>query len=295
MGSPRRTVVTVVVFASALVAAVPAFAAEPTPKERAIARSLVYRSGTLAVRDARIALPKGYRYLNARDAQRTLTDLYRNPPDAGVLAMIFPPHTTALRNRYVVVVSYDDDGHVGDKDAAGIDYDAMLRSMQKATEKHNATREQAGYPAITLVGWADRPHYDATTHKLYWAKQLSFAGDPEDTLNYDVRTLGREGMLSLDAVAAMSDLPAVRAGMRKVLAVSHFTGGRRYEDFHHGDRVSKVTIAAVVAGGAYAAAKTGLIALLLAKLKFVAIGVVGLVGALRRKLFGRRKTVVEDW
>lgn len=294
MGS-ARVAWTIAVVLTAFVAAAPAAAAGPTPRQRAIEHSLTYRTGTLAVRDARIALPKGYRYLGAHDAQRVLTELYRNPRDTGVLAMILPPRSDAIRNRYVVVVTYDNDGHVSDHDAAGIDYDSMLRSMQKATNKHNATREQQGYPAITLVGWADRPHYDATHHKLYWAKDLSFAGDREDTLNYDVRTFGREGMLSLDAVAAMSDLTAVRTGMQRVLARSRFTGGRRYEDFHHGDRVSKVTVAAVVAGGAYAAAKTGLIALVLAKLKFLAIGVVGVVGALRRRIFRRRRRTVEDW
>jgi len=295
MGSLTRIVPTLAVAALSLAVAAPALAAGPTPHERAIARSLVYRTGTLTVRDARIALPKGYRYLNAHDAQRALTDLYGNPRNTDVLAMIFPPRTDVLRNRYFVVVTYDDDGHVSDRDASGIDYDSMLRSMQKATEKHNATRTQEGYQAITLVGWADRPHYDAATHKLYWAKDLAFAGDPEDTLNYDVRTLGREGMLSLDAVAAMSDLPLVRTGMRKVLAVSQFSGGRRYEDFHKGDRVSKVTVAAVVAGGAYAVAKTGILALVIAKLKFLVIGVVGLVGALRRKLFRRRNAAFENW
>lgn len=295
MGSITRISLSIAVAVAALAICAPAFGAGPTPREKAIARSLVYRTGTLTIRDARIALPKGYRYLNAHDAQRALTDLYGNPHDSDVLAVIYPPRADVFYNHYFVVVTYDGDGHISDKDAAGIDYDKMLRSMQKSTEKRNAERAKEGYQAITLVGWADRPHYDAATHKLYWAKDLSFAGDREDTLNYDVRTLGREGMLSLDAVAGMSDLALVRNGMRKVLAVSQFTDGRRYQDFHKGDRVSKFTVAAVVAGGAYAVAKTGLLALLIAKLKFLAIGVVGLVGALRKKLFRRRDKAFENW
>lgn len=268
-------------------AAAPAWAAGPTAKELAIARTLVYRTGTIAVRDARIDLPPGYRYLNARDAQRVLTGLYRNPPAPEVRALILPPRATAVNNVYFIVVTYRDDGHVSDRDAARINYSKLLHAMEKDDVKENATRAKIGYDPVHTVGWAEQPRYDASTHKLYWATELSFGTQPEDTLNYDVRTLGREGLLSLDAVALMSDIGAVRTGMQTVLRSSHFVGGRRYEDFRGGDRTSSLTIAALVGGGAYAAAKTGLIALVLAKLKFLVVGLVGLAGAFRRKLFRR--------
>jgi uncharacterized membrane-anchored protein len=271
----------------AALAATPAWATAPTAKEKTFEKSLVYRTGTVTVRDTRIVLPPGFRYLNATDAQRTLTDLYGNPPHPEVRALILPPKSGVLDNKYFIVATYENDGHISDSDAAKIDYDAMLQSMQKSEKSDNAKRAKAGYEPIHMVGWADRPHYEASTHKLYWASDLVFGTDKVDTLNYEVRTLGREGMLALNAVASKPDIATVRSGMQTVLGASRFVGGRRYEDYHHGDKVSKLTIAAVVAGGGYAAAKTGLIALLIAKLKFVAVGFAALVAALRKRLFRR--------
>ena len=265
-----------------------AHAPGPTAKEKAFERSLTYHAGVLTVRDARIALPRGFRYIGPRDAQRTLT-LYGNPRHPEVLAMILPPHANALNNIYFIVVTYENDGHVSDKDAAKIDFDAMLRSMQHAEKADNTTRVKNGYEPIQTVGWAERPHYDTTTHKLYWASDLLFGTHRVGTVNYEVRTLGREGMLALNAVATMPDIATVRSGMQTVLASSQFVPGRRYQDFHKGDRVSKLTVAAVVAGGAFTLAKTGLLAVLLAKLKFIALGIAALVGGLRKRLFRRSR------
>lgn len=192
-----------------------------------------------------------------------------------------------LYNPYFIVVTYEDDGHVSDKDARGIDYAELLRRIQDDAAADNARVAKQGYEPVRVLGWADTPHYDAMTHKLYWAQDLRFGNETRHTLNYDVRTLGREGMLSLHAVSSLRRVREVRTGMRTVLAVSGFTPGRRYEDYQPGDRVSKLTIAAVVAGGAYAVAKTGLLALIIAKLKFIVFGVAGLAGALRKRLFGR--------
>jgi uncharacterized membrane-anchored protein len=246
------------------------------------------------VRDARIALPPGFLYLNAADARRTLTDLYGNPPAPEVRGMILPPKSSVIRNTYVIVVTYENGGHISDADAASIDYNKMLRSLQKDEPTENAERVKEGYDPIHLVAWAEQPHYDGRTHKLYWADDLVFGQERVHTLNYRVRTLGREGMLALNAIADKQDIAAVRSGMQKVLATSRFVDGRRYEDFHQGDRVSNLTVAAVVAGGAYAVAKTGLLALLIAKLKFVAFGAVALVAAVRRRLFGRRRRPIAD-
>jgi uncharacterized membrane-anchored protein len=94
-------------------------------------------------------------------------------------------------------------------------------------------------------------------------------------------------MLALNAVARMEDIAEVRSGMQTVLGASSFGTHRRYDDFQQGDKLSKLTIAGIVGGGAYAAAKTGLIALLIAKIKFLALGLVALLGGLRKRFFGR--------
>jgi len=280
--------------AAAVFAPAAAGAAPATAKDKAFARSVTYRTGTIAIRDARIALPHGFRYLDARDAQRTLT-FYGNPRHSEVRALILPPHSTVLSAVYFIVATYEADGHVGDSDAAKIDYDKLLRSMQASEKSDNEQRAKQGFEPIHMIGWAEPPHYAPANHKLYWASNLVFGGEQVHTLNYEVRTLGREGMLALNAVAAMRDIRAVRGGMQTVLRSSRFVPGRRYDDYRKGDKVSKLTVAAVVAGGAYAAAKTGLFALLIAKLKFIVVGIAGLVGALRKRIFRRSRRTADEF
>ena len=275
-----------------LLAAIPATAAaggaQSQAEAEAIAKRLNYQGGTLAYQDARVVMPEGYRFLGQADARRTLEDLYGNPPAPDVVGLVVPPRSDVLTAPYVVVVTYEDDGHVSDKDAAGIDYTKMLATLQKDEPKRNDERQRDGYPAVHLVGWAEQPHYEAATHKLFWARDIRFADETTDVLNYDVRVLGRESTLSLEAVADVKDLAAVRTGMQSVLQTSSFTTGRRYQDYQSGDRTSEWTVAALVAGGTYAAAKTGLIALLLAKAKFLVVGVIALLGAARRRIFAFR-------
>jgi uncharacterized membrane-anchored protein len=288
MGRRRRHAV----LAAALLAVVPATSSAAGAQSKAeaekLAASLKYATGTLVVRDAEVAMPRGYRYLSQADARRTLVDIYGNPPDADVVGLVVPPKSDVLTAPYVVVVTYVDEGHVSDKDAAGVDYAKMLASLQKDEPKRNEERQRDGYPTVHLAGWAEDPHYDAATHKLYWARDLQFGDEPGDILNYDVRVLGRESTLSLEAIADMKDVATVRAGMQDVLKTASFTPGRRYEDYHDGDRTSDLTVAALVAGGTYAAAKTGLIALIIAKGKFLVVGLIALLGAARRRLFGTR-------
>ena len=100
-----------------------------------------------------------------------------------------------------MTIDYSEDGYVKDSDASKINYDDLLKKMQKGLAGENPERRKQGYPAITLVGWAAPPHYDAETHKLYWAKDLKFEGTDGDTLNYNIRMLGRKGVLELNAVA----------------------------------------------------------------------------------------------
>jgi uncharacterized membrane-anchored protein len=101
--------------------------------------------------------------------------------------------------------------------------------------------------------------------------------------------LGREGYLSMNAVADIADLERVNAGMVDVLAMAEFDAGQRYADFNEStDRTAAYGLAALVGGGL--AAKTGLLAkigLLLAKgwklILFAGIGIVALVGKVRGK------------
>ena len=133
--------------------------------------------------------------------------------------------------------------------------------------------------------------YDSTTHKLYWAKDLRFGTEPVHTLNYNIRVLGRRGVLVLNAVATMDQLAAVQAGMGQVIGFVDFADGNRYADFVPGtDKVAEYGIAALIAGGI--AAKAGFFKLLLAGIialkKLIVVALVA-IGAFFKRIFGKKK------
>ena len=284
--------------ALALIAGLPAAAQDDAvPKEALqLIDSLRYQSGKINVdaAHATLNLNSEFRFLDAADAQKVLSELWGNPPDDEVLGMLVPVSAPLSdpKKSWAVVITHENEGYVSDKDAAGIDYDAMLKEMQEGTAEANAERKRLGYPEVRLVGWATKPHYDASTNKLYWAKELAFDGGREHALNYDIRVLGRGGYLSLNAVAGMNQLHQIEGEMQKVLALTEFDPGQRYSDFNAStDKVAAYGIAALVAGAI--AAKAGLFAklfvLLLAFKKFAIVGFIALA-ALVRKLFARAKS-----
>ncbi|MBB3227695.1 putative membrane-anchored protein [Luteibacter sp. Sphag1AF] len=260
--------------------------------------SLTMQTGNVSIpaAHATLKLQPGYAFLPAKDAQRVLEDLWNNPPDSDVLGLIVPGENTDVlmkESAWAVVVTYSDDGYVSDADASKIDYDDLLKDMQKETLEANEERVKAGYDAVELKGWAAAPHYDAATHKLYWARELAFKdkdGEESRSLNYDIRVLGRHGYLQLSAVAPIGQLAKVEADMPQVLAMTDFDAGKQYGDFDEkNDKIAAYGIGALVAGGI--AAKAGLFAklgvLLLGLKKFLFVGIAA-IGAAIAKLFKKK-------
>ena len=262
----------------------------------ALLKSLKYQQGEIDLRGglAKLTVPKEFNYLGPDDAETVLVKLWGNPPsETKPLGLLIPAGLTPLSsNAWVVTIDYSEDGFVKDNDAGKISYDDLLKKMQKGIAENNAERQKQGYRAITLVGWAAPPRYDAATHKLYWAKQLQFEGERQDTLNYNIRMLGRKGVLELNAIAGLDQLAEIDAQTPQILGMVDFKEGSRYADFDPKvDKVAKYGIATLVAGGVLAvAAKAGFFKLLLVGLlaakKFVIIGVIAVV-AFIKKFFKR--------
>jgi uncharacterized membrane-anchored protein len=226
-----------------------------------------------------------------------LVDAWDNPPGNLTEGMLFPASASPLdEGGWGVVIEYDDTGYVSDDDAASIDYDQLLKDMQSAEPEENAAREKAGYPPVHTVGWATQPRYDGATHKLYWASELKFGDFPDHTLNYNMRVLGRKGVLVLNFVAGVEDLAEVEQASPAVLSIPEFKSGSRYEDFNPAtDKKSDLGVAGLIAGGAAGglllAKKTGLIGIALLFLKKAWVIVVlafGVAGGFLRNLFGGR-------
>ena len=240
---------------------------------------------------AKLSLSEDFRYLPPDDADFVLTKLWGNPPGRKTLGMIFPRHMSpAVKDTWGIVITYSDDGYIKDSDADSINYDKLLKQMQQRANAANEQRARQGFPTLELVGWAASPRYDKQTHKMYWAKELKFSDSKVNTLNYNIRVLGRAGVLNLNAVASMEALSRIEANAPQIVGLVNFTEGNRYADFNRStDKVAAYGLAALVAGGV--AAKAGLfkviLAALLAAKKLVVIGVMALA-AMCKKLFSSK-------
>jgi len=243
--------------------------------------------------NATLNIPDTHYFLTAADARAVLEQAWGNPPDEDVLGMIFPARSTPVdATAWGAKITYQADGYVSDKDASKIDYDGLLKDIQAGAADENAWRTENGYEAIDIVGWAEPPSYNAETHKMYWAKELKFGEATLNTLNYDIRVLGRRGVLVISFIADMSQLDDIRATAPSVLQMAEFNTGSTYAEYEPGvDQKAAYGLAGLI-GGAAIAKKTGLLAaILIFGKKFIGLIVVGLValGGAVRKMFGGSK------
>lgn len=238
---------------------------------------------------AQIEVPEGYLFADA-DNTRKLMALYGNPPSDQEVGLITP---AAEDESWFLVFEYDDSGYVKDDEKDKIDAQAILDSIREGTEQSNEQRKEMGAGAIHVTGWFQEPRYDTKTNNLVWAIEARGDDPTHKVVNYDVRLLGRRGFISAtlvtDPAALAGDLPKVNA----LLEGFSYKSGNRYAEFVQGDKVAEYGLAALVAGGAGAAAlKLGLFAKLgkmLAKgWKLVVVGVAALASVLKKVLGGKK-------
>lgn len=275
----------------------PAQVAAEQARLEGVVASLKPHSGQIAIptADALLQLGDHYYFLDAADSRRVLTELWGNPPSAveGVLGMIFPKGLSPLDDTWGAVVTYTGDGYVSDEDAAEIDADKLLTTLREGEDEDNRQRQANGFETVHLAGWAQPPQYDAQKHNLIWAKVLKFGGNQGATLNYDVRVLGRRGVLSLNIVAGLDDLAEVGPAATALMNTAGFDAGSRYTDYQPGkDQKAAYGVAGLVAGGAALAVakKVGFLGVLLLFLKkgaaFILIGI-GAAWTWLRRRFGK--------
>ncbi|MCX6181548.1 MAG: DUF2167 domain-containing protein [Bacteroidetes bacterium] len=257
--------------------------------------NLTYQTTLVDLGVAELHVPKGYKYLNRKDS-RVVLQMWGNPDDSTTLGLLFKEHQNPFTaGSYVIEISYDNVGHVDDDDADDLDYDEMLVDLQKETVEANPIRKQMGYPAITLVGWAATPYYDEDNKKLHWAKEVKFEGNDVNTLNYNIRILGRNGYLVLNAIGDINVLPEVNKDLNNILASVNFKAGQQYDNFDPDiDEVAAVGIGGLIAGKVLA--KVGLWAVMLKFGKIILFGIVALFAAFKSRILGwfKKKPKVEE-
>jgi uncharacterized membrane-anchored protein len=228
---------------------------------------------------AEVHIPAGYQFAGASET-RHLLELMQNPTSGRELGLIA---TVAEDQSWFVVFEFNEIGYVKDDEKEKLDADAMLNNIRQGTEQANIERKKRGWSELHVVGWEQPPRYDEKTNNLEWATRAE--SDGLVSVNYNIRLLGRHGVMEVTVVADPKELASAVRESKALLAGFSYTPGNRYAEFRQGDRIAEYGLAALITGGAAAVAlKTGLFQKLW---KVIVFGGVAVVAAVR-KLFGRR-------
>ena len=262
-----------------------------------IEKSFTWQTGKIDLPDnlASIELPPNLRYLNAEQSKMVLTDFWGNPPGVNSMGMLFPTNMSPLSDSvWAFNINFDEMGFVEDKDADVIKYDELLTELQKEAKEGGKERVSQGYEAIEIVGWASPPYYDKSKKVLHWAKEIKFGnGETGNTLNYDMRFLGRKGVLSLNAISGVEQLNLIKENIPTITNAVAFKEGNRYADFDSGiDKVAAWTLGGLVAGKVLA--KAGFFVIILKFIKPILIGIAAFGSMIWQFIRNRRNTENEQ-
>ena len=252
----------------------------------------------VALRDqARLKLPEGAMFVPQPAANKILKSM-GNHPDDRVIGLIYP---LTEGQDWAMVAEYEPAGYIKDDDARDWNADDLLKSLKEGTAAANEERTKAGFPALEVTGWAEKPAYEAATHRLVWAATAVHPGAANEPaiVNYNTYALGRQGYISINLLTDSKSLDTDKLHARDMLSRLEFNEGKRYADFDgKTDHVAEYGLAALVAG--VAVKKLGLLALAgVTLLKFWKIGLIALAGVgslwprLRRR-FRKPEAVTPD-
>lgn len=257
----------------------------PDPQEErkaaiaAVAATKVDGPSDISLRDqAVLKLPAGYSFAPAPAAAKLLRAM-GNRPDDRLMGAVFP----ASGDNWFVIINFVKEGYIKDDDARDWNPDDLLKNLRDGTEISNEERTRRGIPPVEVVGWAEKPHYDATAHRLVWSATIRDKGSSGTQglgVNYNTYALGRDGYISLNMVTSLDELVRHKESASTLLSALNYGDGKKYADFNSStDHVAAYGLAALVAGAA--AKKLGLLAVVLAfAAKFAKVIVVAVGGVL---------------
>ena len=234
-------------------------------------------TGDLGI-NAQVGVPDGYVFADAKDT-RTIMEMNRNPITGRELGFVAPRN-----ENWFAVFEFDDVGYVKDDEKDSLDAQAILDSIKAGTEEGNKERAKRGWPPMTIIGWEQKPHYDAVTHNLAWAIRAQSDGAP--IINYNTRVLGRGGVMEVTLVTDPETLAETLPKFKAMLSGFGFKEGHRYAEFRAGDKTAAYGLTGLIVGGGTAVlVKSGAFKWIWKALIAVGIGVAALV----KKLFSRNR------
>jgi len=239
---------------------------------------------------AALKLPADYFFVPKAEGGRIMRALGNTVDEPTFFGLIVG---TKAGNEWMVVVRFYKEGYIKDDDAKNWNVDDLLQNLKNGTAEANKDRTARGFQEWEVVGWVEKPAYDAATHRLVWSLLSKRKGEPdtvEKGVNYNTYALGREGYFSFNLLTASSRVDADKSAAHELLAALSYDSGKRYDNFNAAtDRVAAYGLAALIGG--VAVKKLGLVAVIgafvLKFAKLIGLAAVG-VWAGSKSLFRRK-------
>lgn len=229
---------------------------------------------------AEIAIGENYVFANAEETKAVMEEM-GNPTSGREVGLIIPRTDPPP---WFLVFEYFPVGYIRDDEKNNIDSAAILTSIKNATEEANEFRREKAIPPIKILGWYQEPNYDVNTNNLVWTL-LGEEGGGQQFVNYNVRLLGRKGYMAVILVTDPEILDISKAELDNILSNFTYKKGKRYAEFVQGDKIAKIGLTALAAGGAATvAAKSGVLKALAKFGKLIVIGLVAFLAGLRKKI-----------
>jgi uncharacterized membrane-anchored protein len=226
---------------------------------------------------AQVSIPYGYQFADADDS-RALLEMMGNPTSGRELGIVAP-----ASGEWFVVFEFSDIGYVKDDEKDSLDADSILETITEGNDAANEERQRRGWSTLKIEGWEQAPHYNEATNNLEWAIRGSSADGM--VVNYNTRLLGRNGVMEVALVVEPAKLAQSLPQFNTLLSNYSYNSGQKYAEFVSGDKIAQYGLAALVAGGAAAAAvKSGLFAQLIGKLWKLIVVVFIAIGSCFKKL-----------
>jgi uncharacterized membrane-anchored protein len=152
---------------------------------------------------------------------------------------------------WAAIITYREDGHVSDSDAANLDAGILLARMQQENGLRRAKLREKGFSrvGVDILGWATQPRYDSTRHAAIWAVETREIGGKDYTVDYHIDILGRQGVLSIHAASSLDQLPMIEGNDQKISSLVEFPPSTRYVDFNPDtDRKAAYGVGDLIAG-----------------------------------------------
>lgn len=190
--------------------------------------------GTVTLADvAELRLPATWGWLPPDEGRRYLrTRDWTSYDVLGVAVAMGEPDSFAVFSR-------EGSGHIDDAEA--VDFELLLRRLQKRADDEIAFRDWSGdIGGTAILGWAEPPRYDRRAHHLVWSLRLdgSFYGAGRmyivgraPGLHANGFVCGRAGAIAITCVGDEAQWPRIRGQLQELLHATTFLPGHRYEDF----------------------------------------------------------------